>query len=102
MILANKTEFWNSSEAVEQYSADSWYHVLLRGERLAFESCFQEGLRGRRILDLDCGAGRTTHFLHEMGANVVGVDISWKLIRVAQQHAPQIDFREGNAESLDF
>jgi SAM-dependent methyltransferase len=100
--LGNDAEFWDSPESVTQYSADSWYDFLFRGERVAFESCFQDGFMGRRVLDLGCGAGRTTHFLHEMGAEVVGVDISQNLIQAAQQHAPHIDFRVGDAESLDF
>jgi SAM-dependent methyltransferase len=102
MSSRDDVAFWDSTEVVAQYSADPWINTLLLGERLAFEACFQNGLKGRRILDLGCGAGRTTHYLHEIGADVVGVDISPSLIRIAKQRAPQIDYREGNAESLDF
>lgn len=97
--LTNNEDFWESPEAVAFYSAEPF---LFRGERLAFASCFPDGFVGRRVLDLGCGAGRTTHFLHEMGADVVGVDISRNLIRSARQRAPHIDFRIGDAESLDF
>ena len=93
------SKLWDSPESVAAYSGEPH---LVRSERAAFDSCFSRGLEGRRVLDLGCGGGRTTHFLHEMGADVVGVDISQNLIRAAKQRAPQIDFRLGEAESLEF
>jgi SAM-dependent methyltransferase len=58
------------------------------------------------VLDLGCGAGRTTLPLHEMGYVVTGVDITPKFIDLAKTRASeknfQIDFRVGDACSLDF
>jgi SAM-dependent methyltransferase len=107
--------FWSSPQALAEYSADSWYQFLFFSEQLAFQRAF--GTRDSefvirpesrfpisefRILDLGCGAGRTTHFLHDWGADVIGVDISPELIRQAQRRAPEIDFRVGDAARLDF
>ena len=39
---------------------------------------------GNRILDLGCGLGRHVMYLHEMGLNAYGVDLSDAAIRVAQ------------------
>lgn len=97
--MKENNKFWNSPEAVKIYSADPY---LFRGESLAFEECFSDGFKDKKVLDLGCGAGRTTHFLYEMGADVVGVDISENLILAARKNASHLDFREGNAESLDF
>jgi SAM-dependent methyltransferase len=96
------TEFWNSFQAVEEYSSESWCELLFLGEQLAFQDVFRNGYHGHCVLDLGCGAGRTTRFLHEQGAEVIGVDISRALIDAAQFHAPDIQFQVGDASRLDF
>jgi len=50
-----------------------------------------------RILDLGCGAGRTTKVLVEAGFDVVGVDISPKMIGVAAELVPEAEFVVGTA-----
>jgi magnesium-protoporphyrin O-methyltransferase len=45
-------------------------------------------LRGARILDAGCGAGQATQELAARGAEVVAVDISPKLLSVAQARMP--------------
>jgi SAM-dependent methyltransferase len=60
-----------------------------------------------RILDLGCGAGRTTFGLHDEGyRDIVGVDLSPEMIRRARAHAARrhqrIPFRVGDACRLKF
>src|SRR5258706_4969733 len=60
-----------------------------------------------RILDLGCGAGRTTFGLHGDGyKNLVGADLSPGMIEQARLHAVQrglrIPFRVGDACRLPF
>ena len=47
---------------------------------------------GKKVCDLACGQGRVTRWLAQAGANVVGVDISERLLEIAQ--------REEEAEPL--
>jgi SAM-dependent methyltransferase len=94
----NYETYWDSPESVSEYSAAPYLH---RGERLALAACLEGGLAGRQVLDLACGAGRTTYFLQQMGAQVIGVDIAENLIRAARKDFPGIDFRVGDAESLE-
>lgn len=42
-------------------------------------------IRGKRILDLACGEGCNTRILAEKGAEVIGVDSSEEMIRLARQ-----------------
>lgn len=63
--------------------------------------------RDGRILDLGCGAGRTTFGLHARGyRNIVGADLSPVQIREARLHAKRrglnIRFRVGDACRLPF
>jgi SAM-dependent methyltransferase len=96
--LTNYEQYWDSPESVAEYAAAPF---LIRGERLAL-AAVAGGLAGRQVLDLACGGGRTTYFLHKMGARVIGVDIAENLIIAARKDFPEIDFRVGDAESLQF
>jgi len=57
---------------------------------------------GSRVLDVGCGAGRTTYYIFENGCRVIGVDISLPLIEQAKKDYPSIDFRAMDARKLDF
>lgn len=58
------------------------------------------------LLDLGCGAGRTSIPLAEMGLKVTGVDVSEAMIAVADEQARSaevaVDFRQMDARCLDF
>lgn len=57
---------------------------------------------GARIADLGCGSGVFTELLHRRGFNCTGIDLSPKLIRIARESHPGIDFQEGDIEHLPF
>lgn len=48
---------------------------------------------GQYVLDAGCGNGYLTHRLHELGAEVVGIDGSSVMIARARQNFPGLDFR---------
>ncbi|GCE21030.1 class I SAM-dependent methyltransferase [Dictyobacter kobayashii] len=60
---------------------------------------------GQRICDLACGQGRAARHLAELGAHVVGVDLSVKLLAIARHHEevePRgIEYMQADARSLD-
>jgi 2-polyprenyl-6-hydroxyphenyl methylase/3-demethylubiquinone-9 3-methyltransferase len=62
-------------------------------------------LRGRRALDVGCGAGLLSEPLARLGAAVTGLDAAPENIAAARHHARaqglDIDYREGGIESLD-
>lgn len=60
---------------------------------------------GLRVLDVGCGGGILADSLAHKGADVLGIDLSTKALRVAQLHAleaqtPSINYREISAEAL--
>jgi ubiquinone/menaquinone biosynthesis C-methylase UbiE len=61
---------------------------------------------GARLLDVGCGAGRTSIALAEMGIEVVGVDLSETMVRVARHQArlagAKVEFQVMDAMDLQF
>ena len=62
-------------------------------------------LSGQRVLDVGCGGGILADSMARKGANVLGIDLSTKALKIAQLHAleaqtPSIDYREVSAEDL--
>ncbi len=52
------------------------------------------------ICDLGCGPGQIARYLHRQGAQVLGVDLSPRMITEAQRLNPDIPFHQGNMLSL--
>ncbi|MFT3811885.1 MAG: bifunctional 2-polyprenyl-6-hydroxyphenol methylase/3-demethylubiquinol 3-O-methyltransferase UbiG [Acidovorax sp.] len=62
-------------------------------------------LQGQNVLDVGCGGGILADSMAHKGANVTGIDLATKALRVAQLHAieaqtPNIRYREVSAEAL--
>lgn len=49
-----------------------------------------------------CGPGRVTGYLHHLGLNVFGVDLSPGMLAVARQALPGLRFVEGSMTALDL
>ncbi|HZY15512.1 MAG TPA: bifunctional 2-polyprenyl-6-hydroxyphenol methylase/3-demethylubiquinol 3-O-methyltransferase UbiG [Ramlibacter sp.] len=63
------------------------------------------GLAGQRVVDIGCGGGILTDSMGRKGAEVLGIDLATKALRVAQLHAleagtPNVQYREVAAEAL--
>ena len=62
-------------------------------------------LQGKRVLDIGCGGGILADAMARQGAEVLGVDLSTKALKVAQLHALEagtegVTYREISAEAL--
>lgn len=62
-------------------------------------------LEGKRALDIGCGGGILADSMARKGAEVLGIDLSQKALKVAQLHAleaqtPRVNYREVSAEAL--
>jgi len=55
---------------------------------------------GFTVLDAGCGTGYLSNQLAAKGADVIGVDFSEKMIEIAREHYPEIDFRTDSCGSL--
>lgn len=67
--------------AIEKYGKAVWNVGLWKSESILFE---KYASKNSKIIDIGCGAGRTTFALYLAGYhNIIGVDISEKLIHEA-------------------
>ena len=62
-------------------------------------------LAGKHVLDVGCGGGILTDSMARKGADVLGIDLASKALRVAQLHAleaqtPRVEYREVSVEAL--
>lgn len=62
-------------------------------------------LDGRQVLDVGCGGGILADAMARKGAEVLGIDLATKSLRVAQLHAleaqtPRVQYREVSVEAL--
>ncbi|GAA3001894.1 class I SAM-dependent DNA methyltransferase [Streptomyces fulvorobeus] len=57
---------------------------------------------GGPLADVGCGTGRVTAFLHGLGADVFGIDLSPGMLAVARRHYPGLRFDEGSMLGLDL
>ena len=83
-----------SVEDVARYwddNAAAWAEQVRRGADVAREwlnnpafLAFIGDLRGRRVLDMGCGEGYNTRILARGGASMTGVDLSERMIALAQ------------------
>ncbi|GAA1722765.1 class I SAM-dependent methyltransferase [Microbacterium paludicola] len=52
------------------------------------------------ILDLGCGPGQWTGFLHGIGADVSGIDLTPEFVELARSRHPELEFEVGDARRL--
>ena len=62
-------------------------------------------LEGKRVLDVGCGGGILSDSMARKGANVLGIDLATKALKVAQLHALEagttnVEYREVSAEAI--
>lgn len=99
------------AEAYNKYGK-SYHETRITGrlfnEYLELPTTFQmipKELSGRLVLDAGCGSGFYARRLAEMGAKVIAIDISEKMIEIAKDETPpsmSIDYRVDNLYNLDL
>ncbi|MFB4307115.1 class I SAM-dependent methyltransferase [Actinomadura sp. GTD37] len=91
-------------DAVAVLYADMFRNVLddLPLDR-ALLTAFADLVRGRGpVAELGCGPGHVTAFLHSLGLDASGVDLSPAMIAQARADHPDLRFEEGTMTALDL
>jgi len=91
-------------KAIENYSNAIENIGLWESEKYVINKYFD---KNKSILDVGCGAGRTTFNLYEMGyKNIIGLDLTPEMISAAKtinkEKKTEIEFVVGDATELNF
>jgi ubiquinone/menaquinone biosynthesis C-methylase UbiE len=90
-------KYFSRGEQLELFKKK--YLELLPPEVTLFPKYIQ---KGDLVLDLGCGAGRTTLPIHELKATVIGTDLSEVMVDTAKGKHPEIEFRVMDASQIDY
>jgi len=93
--------FWNrvADDWDTQVGDDGDSNRILNSDPVLWK--FAGSVSGRTVLDAGCGTGYLSRKLHDCGAQVVGVDLSDEMIRIARSKAAHIDFRVDSCSELN-
>jgi len=114
--LSRSAKKWNEETDLERWETH-YYEDNYNGHRLRSRETrvlqFLDSLRlpkNAKILELGYGAGMTSAKIYQRGFNLIGIDISNKLQKIATKNCQKVTpqnkatfkFQVGNAEQLDF
>ena len=101
-------------EAIKKYSiVGEHYHNLrtkihpkgwIYNEFLEMPATFEllGNLKGKKVLDIGCGAGIYAKIMTQKGARVKGFDITPKMLEIAKRENPNLDLRKGSFSKIPF
>jgi len=58
--------------------------------------------KGAKILDIGCGPGTFTGYVANKGYKIKGIDLSSKMINIAREKVPGIDFKVADMRKLSY
>jgi len=89
MELFNSYEDAKRAEAYAKLEFPGTYYLAYRD----LPGIIFAHVKGRKALDFGCGTGRSTRFLHKIGFDTIGVDISADMLKKAREIDPKGDYR---------
>jgi len=89
MHFVNSYEDANRADAYSTLQFSNTYFLAYRD----LPAIFADHVTGKSALDFGCGTGRSTRFLQVLGFDVIGVDISEDMLRIARDTDPTGDYR---------
>jgi SAM-dependent methyltransferase len=90
-----------AGDYAKRFSGELAVKPLERGMLSAFAD-FVRAAGGGPVSDVGCGTGRVTAYLHSLGLDVSGIDLSPGMLAVARKEHPELRFAEGSMLNLDL
>src|SRR6185436_5337986 len=90
---------WSDEHIVTEY-LDTFGQVTVQAIPALLEAA--QIVPGTRLLDVATGPGYVAAAATERGASVIGIDFSPTMVELAAHRYPALDFRRGDAQTLDF
>jgi ubiquinone/menaquinone biosynthesis C-methylase UbiE len=72
-------------------------------DRILLKCFVDENINKGKLIDLGCGPGQTTKFIADQElTDIVGIDISEEMIKVAKEINPHLQFETGDILKLEY
>jgi SAM-dependent methyltransferase len=89
-------------EVAEEYAARIFTELEQKPLDRSLLDRFAEQVRELgTACDMGCGPGHVTRYLHERGIDVLGIDVSAKMVEQARRLSPGLAFRQGTMAALE-
>lgn len=89
---------------LESYTSDAgiapYLETSLQDPEVSIFVKYKDTYYGKNILDIGCGAGRTSHYLRNFTDQYIGVDYSPEMIGISQKLYPDLKFNQCDARDL--
>ena len=96
----SSSHVWSAYSArAKEYAAALGHMEATVHEDRRLIARWARGVRGR-IVDLGCGPGHWTAYLHDLGLEVEGVDPVEGFIEIARAQHPHVTYRQGSSACL--
>jgi ubiquinone/menaquinone biosynthesis C-methylase UbiE len=94
----------NAYDIAAKFYADMCFYELYDKplDKKLYDLFFERVVNRGISLEIGCGPGEIANYLKMKGLDIIGLDISDKMIEIAKQLNPFIDFRVGDVFNLDF
>jgi ubiquinone/menaquinone biosynthesis C-methylase UbiE len=93
-LLADKYDSWYESAKGRMYD---------RLEKKAISCYLPPGAKGKKLLEVGCGTGHWSRFFSEYGFEVIGVDISERMVNIVKsKNISDASFQLADGHSLPF
>ena len=102
----NKSSRFDFDAVADKY--DKWYETVEgamydRLEKKAVSRYLRQNAQERKLLEVGCGTGHWSQFFSDCGFEVTGVDISERMINIAQnKNIARASFQIADGHSLPF
>lgn len=90
-------------KAAKAYADKCFYELYDKPlDKKLYDLFFERVVNKGVALEIGCGPGEVSNYLKMKGIEIIGLDISEKMIEIAKQLNPFIDFRIGDVFDLKF
>lgn len=80
----------------------TWGLVIEETHRIYLQKFLEQVTSGGSILSAACGAGRLDGMLLNAGYSVVGIDQSARMLELAKEHYPEVDYEKMALHEMNF
>ena len=86
----------------KKHIVSSYAHSLLQKPEERILEKYRENILDKRVLDIGCGAGRTTSYLNDLSKSYTGIDYSYEMIEVCRERFENLSFIHGDVRNMNM